>query len=74
MLLGTALRKECKQGIQRLRTSLRRLIISFIPSLISFIIFSLELQDIEYNRHIPPMQKVGAGGNQVLFFNSGVEG
>lgn len=74
MPLGTALRKECKQGIQRLRTALRRLIISFIPSLISFIIFTLELQDIEYNRHISPPQKVGVGGNQVLVFNSGVEG
>lgn len=29
MPLGTALRKECKQGIQRLWTALRRLIISF---------------------------------------------
>jgi len=58
MPLGTALRKECKQGIQRLRTALRRLIMSFTPSLVSFIFFTLELQGIGYNRYISSLQKV----------------
>lgn len=58
MPLGTALRKECKQGIQRLRNTLRSLIISFTSSLIFFIIFTLELQGVEYNRYISLLQKV----------------
>lgn len=43
MPLGTALSKECRWGIQRLRTALRRLIISFTPSFICSIIFSFQI-------------------------------
>lgn len=82
MPLGTTLRKECRQGIQRLRTALRRLIISFTTSLISFIIFALELQKIEYNRHVSPLQKADEleeinsptrGGTEQLWWGCGIQ-
>lgn len=82
MPLGTTLRKECRQGIHRLRTALRRLIISFTPSLISFIIFALELQKIGYNRHVSPLQKADEleeinsptqGGTEQLWWGTGIQ-
>lgn len=54
MPLGTALRKECKQRAKNCSEKVNY----FFHSLIYFLIFTLELCGIEYNRHISPLQKV----------------